>query len=156
MRKRSRYKPRPMLANPVAYVLESVGPLAQHADHLIELKVKNHAAMLALTQGQAARPEMDVLIAMGNVTEALTRMGFGDAFTEVARAGQQALLAVCRRGAATCHFALRYEERVALNELLDLHDAQMSVITVGELDKALAMIAKERRAGRMEKIRAAA
>ena len=25
MRKRSRYKPRPMLANPVAYVLESVG-----------------------------------------------------------------------------------------------------------------------------------
>ena len=152
MRKRSRYKPRPMLANPVAFVCESVKPLAQHADHLIELKIKHHAAMAELTQGRAVRSDLDSLIAMSNMTEAMCRLGFGQAYRAIATAGQHALLAVCSRGAASGRFILRAEEMSALNDLLELHDAQMDIATVGDIDRALKLIERERRAGRMERI----
>ena len=47
---------------------------------------------------------------------------------------------------------LRAEEMGALNDLLELHDAQMDIATVGDIDRALKLIECERRAGRVERI----
>jgi hypothetical protein len=143
MRKRSKYRPRPVLANPVAWVLESMTPVAKHGDHLIDLKIKNHGAMTALTQGRATRADMDLLIAMSNMIEALWTFGFGREYTDVMREGREALLEIARRGAATGRFIVRAQEMNALNVFMELHDAQMEAITVGDIERAVALVRRE-------------
>lgn len=154
MRKRSKYRPRTVLANPVAYVVESMTPVAKHDSYLIDLKIKNHGAMTALTQGQATRAELDVLIAMSNMIEALWTLGFGKEYKAVMCEGQAALIAVGRRGLATGRFILRALEMTALNDLMELHDAQMEVITVGDIERAIAVVRKRERAGQVHRIAA--
>ena len=150
MRKRSKYRPKPVLRNPLGYVLESLTPVASHDNFLLDLKIKNHYAMAMLTQGKATRDDMDKLINMSNMTEALYRLGFGTEYDAVIASGMPSLLAVCRRGAETNRFILRSEEMRALNDLMDLHDAQMDVITIRDVDKAVLIIERERQNKRTE------
>ena len=133
-----------MLQNPLGYVLESMTPIAHHESILVDLKVKNHYAMAMLTQGKATKAEMDVLIAAFNMTEALYRLGFGTDYKQEVRAGLDALLQVARRGAETDRFILRSTEMAALNIAMELHDAQLEVITVKDMEKAIAIVNRER------------
>ena len=150
MRKRSKYRPKPILQNPLGYVLESLTPVSQHDSYLIDLKIKNHMAMKNLTHGNATKDDMDKLIAMNNVTHALLRMGFGTEFKQYMDAGREALYAVCSRGAATkTKFLCRGPEITALNALLELHDAQMDVVTIGDMEKAIALVEHEQKTGKM-------
>jgi hypothetical protein len=87
MRKRSKYRPKPVLANPVAYVLEGFAPVTSHANYLLDVRIKNHGAMTALTQGRATRADMDILVASLNIVEALYRRGFGADYKDVVHAG---------------------------------------------------------------------
>lgn len=152
MKKRSKYRPRPVLANPLAYVIESVRPVTAQDGFLVDLKIKNHGAMAALTHGRATRPDMDVLIAMSNMVEALYTFGFGKEYVDVIAEGQQALIAVGRRGAESNKFILRAQEMSAINALIELHDAQMEVITVKDIERGIDMIRKRERAGQVERI----
>lgn len=154
MRKRSKYRPRAVLANPVAYVVESVTPVTQHDSYLVDLKIKNHGAMAALARGQATRAEIDMLIAMSNMIEALWTLGFGKEYEAVMCAGQAALIEVGRRGLATNKFILRASEMNALNDLMELHDAQMEVVTVGDIERGIAIIRKRERIGQVHRIAA--
>jgi hypothetical protein len=152
MRKRSKYRPKKVLANPVGYVLEGMTPLAQHHDSLLNLKLKHHAAMFNLTKGEATRDDMDRLINMANMSEALFRLGFGTEYKEIVDAGLSALLAVSRRGAEGNRFILWAVEMQAINDLIELHDAQMEVIAVKDIDRAVALIENEKKQKRMTNI----
>jgi hypothetical protein len=150
MRKRSKYRPRPVLVNPLGYVLESMTPISQHDSFLVDLKIKNHLAMAALTHGRATKQDMDLLINMNNVTHALLRMGFGTEFKQYMDAGRNALYEVCSRGAETkTKFVCRGPEITALNALLELHDAQLDAITVRDMEKAVALVEHEQKTGKM-------
>ena len=152
MRKRSKYRPKGIIMNPIAYVMESMTPVARHDSYLIDLKIKNHSSMANLTKGQAVRADIDILIAMANICEALYRMGFGTEYEDVVRYGSDALYAVGRRGAQTGRFILRAEEMTALNTLMELHDAQMDVITIKDMEKAFKIVDAEYRAKKMRPI----
>lgn len=152
MRKRSKYRPKGIIMNPIAYVMESMTPVAKHDNFLIDLKIKNHGAMTALTTGQAVRADIDTLIAMSNICEALYRMGFGREYQDVVRQGSDALYAVGRRGAETGRFILRADEMTALNTLMELHDAQMDVITIKDMEQAFKIVDAEYRARKMRPI----
>lgn len=152
MRKRSKYRPKGVIMNPIAYVMESMTPVAKHDSYLIDLKIKNHGAMSALTTGQAVRADIDTLIAMANICEALYRMGFGTEYQDVVRLGSDALYAVGRRGATTGKFILRAQEMTDLNTLMELHDAQMDVITIKDMEKAFKIVDAEYRAKKMRPI----
>ena len=152
MRKRSKYRPKPILQNPVGYVLEGMTPVASHDKFLLDLEINNYLAMALLTQGKATREDMDKLINMSNITEALYRMGFGTEYKDVLVKGSSALLAVARRGAETNRFVLWAQEMTALNDLMELHDAQMDVITIRDVEKAVALVKNERRQKRMTNI----
>jgi hypothetical protein len=148
MRKRSAYKPRPRIANPMAYVMESVSLVAGHTTFIRDLHIRNHLAMTSLTQGRATKSDIDLLIAMNNVVEALWRLGYGKGYEEVLKQGSAALLAVARRGAESGRFVLKSGEMNALNTLMDLHDAQMDAITIGDLEKAIAIVRDDTKARR--------
>lgn len=148
MRKRSKYRPKRNLVNPVGFVLESLTPVRAHDSYLLDIKIKNHGAMTALMRGQATRSDIDVLIQSVNITEALYRLGFGLEYADVVRDALQALRAVAQRGAPTNHFVLRSEELKALNAVMELHDAQMDVIVLKDMERAVALVRAELRNNR--------
>jgi cytosine/adenosine deaminase-related metal-dependent hydrolase len=143
VKKRSKYRPKGKLINPVAYVLESLRPVRHHDSYLMDLKIKNHGSMEALTKGNAGRTEIDLLINMGNTVEALYRLGFGEDYGDVVDQGLDALHEVGRRGVQTGRFILKAHEMSHLNLLMELHDAQMEVITVKDMERASDLISKE-------------
>ena len=152
MRKRSKYRPRAVLVNPLGYVLESLKPVSQHEQYLVELKIKNHLAMTTLTRGEATRGDIDTLIASVNIVEALYRMGFGREYADVVKDGLDALRSVGKRGVESGRFILKADEMNALNLVMELHDAQMELITIKDMDKAIALVKEEFRNRRMRSI----
>jgi hypothetical protein len=153
MRKRSKYRPRELIVNTMGYVLEGMAPVAQHDSFLVDLKIKNHGALTALTKGMATRKDIDTLIQAVNIVEALYRLGFGrDYFPEV-RAGLDALYAVGVRGAESGRFVLKASEMDALNTVMELHDAQLEVITVKDMGAAFKLVIEDFKQKRMRAIK---
>jgi len=154
MRKRSKkYKPKPICTNPVGYVLEGMTLLAKHSPHVINLKIKIHTSLANLTRGKACRADMDRLISALNVSEALYRLGFGADYDAELRQGLDALYAVCSRGAATDKYILKADEMKALNDAIDLHDAQLEVVTVKDMEKAVMLVEAEMKAKKAKVIK---
>jgi hypothetical protein len=152
MRKRSKYKPKHVLLNPVGFVLESISPVNSHTAFMLDLKIKNHGALETLTKGKAKHADIDTLIAMVNMTEAFARLGFGKDYSDVVRDGLQALRDVGKRGAASGSFVLKAHEMNALNTVMELHDAQMEVVTLKDMDAAIALVREEYRLKKMTPI----
>lgn len=152
MRKRSKYRPKPVLLNPMGFVLESISPVASHKAFMLDLKIKNHGAMEALTKGVANRADIDTLIQMVNITEAFARLGFGQDYSDVVRDGLQSLRDVAKRGATSERFILKASEMNALNAAMELHDAQMEVVTLKDMDNAIALVREEYRLKKMTPI----
>ena len=152
MRKRSKYRPKGIIMNPIGYVMESMTPVSKHDSYAVDLKIKNHMAMTHLTQGAATRDDIDKLIALVNVVEALYRLGFGREYKDEVNAGLDALHAVAKRGATTGKFILRAQEMIALNTVMELHDAQLDVITIRDMEQALRLVEQEYRAKKMRPI----
>lgn len=152
MRKRSKYRPRQILLNPLGYVLEGMTPVSQHEQYLVELKIKNHLAMSTLTKGLATRGDIDTLIATVNIVEALYRLGFGREYADVVKDGLDALRDVGKRGVESGRFILKADEMNALNLVMELHDAQMDIITIKDMDKAVALVKEEFRQRKMRPI----
>ena len=140
MRKRSKYRPKPTLVNPVGYVIESLKPVTFHESYLIDLKIKNSEAMVALLRGNATHDDLDLLVAMSNVTEALYQLGFGEDYKDVAIDGREAILKIVYRAVEHKRFTPTGPEIQALNRLMELHDAQMDVITIKDMERALKFI----------------
>lgn len=152
MRKRSKYRPKPVVLNTMGYVMESMSRVASHSSFMIDLNIKNHAAMTALTQGSATLADIDTLIQMVNICEALYRLGFGTEYKDVVAEGLAALRAVGSRGYETKRFILRASEMNALNSALELHDAQLETITLKDMDRAISLVREDMRLKKMTPI----
>jgi len=140
MRKRSKYRPKHVLTNPVAYVMESLTPISKHNDVLLTLKIKNSESMFSLLHGSATAIDMQILRDMSNMTEALCLMGFGEDYQNVMIKGRQAIFDIIERGKRIKKFGPTGLQIGALNDLLELHDAQMEIITVRDMEKAIALV----------------
>jgi hypothetical protein len=143
VRKRSKYRPRNVIVNPIGYVIENMTPITQHDSFAVDLRLKNHLALTMLTQGKAAKSDMDVIIAALNMTESLWRLGFGKEYRQEVDAGLRALRSVGGRGIKSGKFILNAAEMAAINSAMELHDAQLDVITVKDMDSALQIVYAE-------------
>jgi hypothetical protein len=153
MRKRSKYRPKGVILNPMGYVKDGFAPMTDHADQLVTLRLKNHAAMLALLQGEAGPSHMSMLITMYNITEALHKMGFGKEYADEVTAGRQTLMDIVHRSHKVGKYVPTGPEITILNQLLELHDAQMEIVTVREMDTAIKLAQKEITSGRATNLR---
>ena len=139
MRKRSKYRPRRVLLDTVAFVQESLTPVAKHDNYLLDLKIVNSMAMASLMKGTATKRDMDVLVAMSNIVEALYELGFGRQYQDVATEGRYAILSIVYRAVERLRFVPTGEDIKRLNTLMELHDAQMDVITIADMERAIAL-----------------
>jgi hypothetical protein len=140
------------LLNTMGYVLESFTPISKLDRYFVDLKIKNHLALNNLTKGIAMRDDIDTLIQSVNIVEALYRMGFGREYADDVRAGLDALHTVGVRGVATGRFILKSEEMNALNIIMELHDAQLEVITLKDMENAIKLVNEELRQKKMRPI----
>jgi hypothetical protein len=154
MKKRSKYKPKGVRVNALTYVLDGLKPFST-SEHSTTLRIKNHAAMDALRRGDATVADLDILIAAFNMCEAYTmlRPELGADWKDEINAGLDALHAVGRRGIESKRFILKADELVAMNTVLEIHDAQLDNTTVQDMERAMDIVTKEYRAKRMRPIK---
>ena len=139
MKKRSKYRPRRVLLDTMAFVQESLTPVAKHDNYLLDLKIVNSMAMASLMKGTATKRDMDVLVAMSNIVEALYELGFGRQYQDVATEGRYAILSIVYRAVERLRFVPTGEDIKRLNTLMELHDAQMDVITTADMERAISL-----------------
>lgn len=145
MRKRSKYRPKGVRIDAVNWVVSGLQPLRSVKDEHIALLTKNHGAMMELAQGRGTRDHIDTIIAALNMTEALYRVraGLGKDWAAEIRGGQDALLAMTRRGVERNRFLFTGPEMQAVNLALEIHDAQLDQCTVAELEAAIELVKRE-------------
>jgi hypothetical protein len=144
MRKKSKYKPRGVRLDAVQWVINGFKPVSSTGSAVLDLKIKNHSALEALRTGQAKRYDIDSIISALNVSEALSRLGIGEDYAKEIKDSQEALLALSRRGInREDRFVAKASELTAINYGMELHDAQLEITTIAELEKALDMVVAE-------------
>jgi len=146
MKKRSKYRPKPQLPDPLNWVISGMKPVLSATEVMSNVRIKNHLALRCVVEGTATRTDMDVLIEAFNVTEALTRVdaSLGKDWSQEIRAGQDALLSMCKRGVAKGdRFIFTGVELNAANTVMEIHDAQLERCTVAQMEKALHEVIKD-------------
>lgn len=143
-RKKSKYRPKGVRLDATTWVINGFRNISETGDAVLHLKIKNHESLECLRKGEATRLDIDAIISAFNMAEALARMKIGDDYAAEIKAGQDALLAVAKRGVSRDdRFVLKAEELTAINLVLEIHDAQLEITTIGELEKAMDIVMKE-------------
>jgi hypothetical protein len=152
VRKRSKYKPRQIIPDTMTWVRAGMKKVDEISAGTT-LKIRNHDAMNNLRMGTAARRDIDALIDALNITEALANRGIGEDWKPEIRAAQDAILDLARRGVANSfRFIARGPELVALNLVMEVHDAQLETVTVKQLETAMADVMESLRMKKMRPI----
>ena len=154
MRKRSRYRPKGVIPDPMTWILSGMRSFKDVAVS-VDLRIKNHAAMDALRRGVATRDDIDILIGAFNMCEAYIRLrpDLGADWSDEILAGLDALHAVAVRGADAMRFILKPSELVAMNLVMEIHDAQLDKSTVSDMEKAMDIVKEEHRLKKMRSIK---
>ena len=141
---RRKYKPKGVRLDAIQWVINGFRNISETGDAVLHLKIKNHESLECLRKGEATRMDIDAIISAFNMAEALARMQIGDDYATEIKAGQDALLAVAKRGVSRDdRFVLKAEELTAIVETMLVHDAQLEITTIGELEKAMDIVTKE-------------
>jgi len=155
MRKKSKYKPKGVRADNMAWVMSGIKAF-NSVSAGTDLRIKNHDAMDKLRRGVADKTDMDILIGALNMCEGYMRLRpeFGVDWAKEIRVGQDALLGVAKRGVARGgRFVCKAEELTAINLALEIHDAQLNQSTVNDMEQALAIVEKDQQHGKARPVK---
>ena len=124
----------------MAYVMSGMMPVMHMKNYMVEVQLKNHLALEAFRKGEASKEDINTLINAFNITEALIKHKIGQEYSEEVRAAQNALYEVAKRGADNLRFVARGLELQAINLAMEIHDAQLEVSTVKDIEKATDLV----------------
>lgn len=140
MRKKSKYKPRPINPNAHQWVLAGLKPLPEVSDALVNIKIKNYAALDEIRAGRATTDHVDVIIGAVNMAEAYTILGKGKDWIDEIHAAQDALFTMASRGLVKKRFLFTGQEMNAINLAMEIHNQQLENSTVQEVEKCLKIV----------------
>jgi hypothetical protein len=147
MRKRSKYKPKGVRLDAINWVVTGMTKVSAKESEYVTMHLKNMSALDSLAKGTANKKEIDIVIGVINVAEALCELGVGSEYHQLVLDASSALYDVCKRSfEINDRFICRGSELSAIKTGYEVHDAQMESTTIGMLDKALDVIDKTIRA----------
>ena len=147
MRKKSKYKPKGVRLDAMKWVIVGMTKVSAKESAYVTMHLKNMSALDSLAKGTANKKEIDIVIGVINVAEALCELGVGSEYHQIVLNASSALYDVCKRSfEINDRFICRGEELSAIKLGYEVHDAQMEATTIGMLDKALDVIDKTIRA----------
>ena len=154
MKKKSKYKPKPIRLDTFTYVVSGFKKVADVPDAGTKLLLRNHAAFDEVREGRGTRDHVDMLIHMVNMIEALANLQLGrDWLPEIYQA-QDAIYALAQRGISGKKFLFTGEELNIVRQIIELHDEQLRNCSVKTMEEALSVIEKEYRHNKMRRIEA--
>ena len=149
MRKKSKYKPKGVRLDTMNWVVTGMTKVSAKESAYVTMHLKNMSALDSLAKGTANKKEIDIVIGVINVAEALCELGVGSEYHQIVLSASSALYDVCKRSFdINDRFICRGSELSAIKLGYEVHDAQMEATTIGMLDKALDVIDKTIRAQR--------
>lgn len=151
---RKKYRPKPVFADPVRYVLNGFRGLTTVGDEVIKHKIRAYDALNHLRTGAGVFADLDRLADALNVADALSLGGeIGQEYADQIRAGQDALFGMAERSLTSGRFLFTGPELMAVNEAMAVYSAQMDVVTVSDFQTALVCVASLTRQGKCRKLR---
>jgi len=127
--------PKYVCRNVLSTVFGGMG--STHGDHLRELQIKNHLAMVEMAQGRGTREQWNLIVGAINMANVMCEQGIGDEFRATTIAARDAMLAVGKRAVKNDdRFVFKGDELQAINEALDCHDAQLENSRAIDVDRA--------------------
>jgi hypothetical protein len=138
MKKRSKYRPRRVIADPVAWVINGFKSVSSCGE-AVNLKIKNHQALHEVTKGNGDRSSVDILIAAMNMAEALyiVNPDLGKQYAAEIKAAQDAIYSMAKRGVEKGRFLFTGLEMQDINMGMEVHDAQLDACTIAELESGI-------------------
>ena len=131
---RKKYKPKGLIRDPITYVVSGLQPLAK-ADQM-RLGIINHGSMERLVTGKADRTDWQNICTLLNVCVVMAEQGIGEEFIPDIKNAMQAHATCGKR--LVKHGKLGYtgEELRLVNTALDIHDQQIGISTVQQMELA--------------------
>ena len=142
MRKRSSYRPRPSLQDPVGWVLNGFRPVSQTGP-ILACRIKNHDALTSAATGSASEADVGTLLAALNVAAAIAGLGIGTEYWAEIKSASLALGRMSQRS----RLVFTGPELTAMNLAMDVHDAQLadSRTTVAVLEAAMDVVTRSQK-----------
>jgi fructose-1,6-bisphosphatase/sedoheptulose 1,7-bisphosphatase-like protein len=154
VRKKSKYKPKPVNCDNLTWILSGMRTIANLPVAGTRLLTRNHAALDEILHGRGDKDHVDVLISALNIAETLCFMGIGVDWLDELLEAQNALNSMATRGVSGKSFLFTGPEMQLVKVALAVHDEQLKVCTVKELEKALNIVEDFIRLGKAKKIKA--
>lgn len=120
--------------NPMAYLLTGMSRLSSKT--VTTLKTINHGSMVALTNGTADKSDWDNITTVLNMGVVLSENVFHRAHLQDFKDAQVAHVSCGRRLEKHGKFGYTGPELEIVNHAMNIHDAQLDVSTVGEVEDA--------------------
>lgn len=133
---RKPFKSKWLRVNPLELVADRIKPVEKQDQWALDRKLKQANALAALMRGEAKRAHVSDILATHNMAVALQKYKKGREYEGITDRSANALVSLTDRYAKTGKYLLTGEEMNALRDLVDLHNEQLAICTVGEVDDA--------------------
>jgi hypothetical protein len=135
--------------NPLEYLAERNRPASKQGSWMVDRQLKASAGLESLMHGNASREHINDIVASHNMATALQKYKTGDEYRSITNASADALCAITDRFGELGRYVAKGNEIKALQDLLELHDAQLEVCTVGQIQEAYEYALKVHNARRL-------
>ena len=122
------------------YVKVGITPVADTGAGATQLMMINRDSLEEILKGRGTKWHVDTLIEVFNLCEAMAMMRMGHDWMEEIHQGQDAILAMARRGVKTGRFVFTGPEMEIAKTIMELHEEQLKQCTVNQLDDAMKLV----------------
>lgn len=146
---RKKYRPREKIDDPVRYVLSGFTRVADNNGEDVALRIRNHGALMALARGQGGETDAAALLGAVDIALSLVDANIGEEYLDDLVDAYVALRDLAWRGHTTGRYIFRAPELRAIQHAMEIHDAQLDVATVRDIETAVGLCQIYARAGRV-------
>ena len=142
---------RPVMADPVSYVVNGFLPLREATNEVTRLRIVNHGALESIVKGTGNLRDAIMLRNAMVTTASLAEIGTGRDWLAEIEQGRQAINALTLRGRKTGRYLFTGPELTAVNLAMEVHDAQIDGCTITQFESAIKRAATAERCGHERK-----
>lgn len=113
------------------------GMLGTHGERLQAVQLKSHQALAEIVQGRGTRDHWNLVVGAVNMANVMCDMGIGAEYRPVMLAARDAMMEIGKRAALCNRFVFKGDELKTVNEMMDMHDAQLENIRAVDVDRAV-------------------
>jgi hypothetical protein len=145
MRKKSNYRPRPIIRDTLHFVTTGFKPMT--LDQQLAVAVQQHDAMRSLTHGTGTKGDWEIICELMNTGIALDQTVYGGSHRLVIQLGMTAHAKCAKRYQTGGAFGYSGEELTAVNDAIEVHREQLRLSTMAEIGDALRVVDQAKRQG---------